>query len=119
MFNKINIEFTYDDDSIDEQTLFSYYDYILSVFESKRARFSFLKLLNKSFSEGDIKLYVATEDEILTVEPLLTEINKIFKLYGLKSKCLVEMSSFEVPIQSLIDEKIKKEDQILIITLKI
>lgn len=111
MFNKINIEFTYDDDSIDEQTLFCYYDYILSVFESKRARFSFLKLLNKSFSEGNVKLYVATEDEVLTVEPLLTEINKIFKLYGLKSKCLVEMSSFEVPIQSLIDEKIKKEDQ--------
>ena len=91
--------------------MFRYYDYILSVFEVKRSRFSFLKLLNKSFIDGNIKVFVATEEEIPTVEPLLVEINKIFKLYGLKGECVVEISSFEVPTQSLIDERIHKEDE--------
>ena len=111
MYTKLNIEFQYEDCTVDEQLMFRYYDYILSVFEVKRSRFSFLKLLNKSFIDGNIKVFVATEEEIPTVEPLLGEINKIFKLYGLKGQCAVEISSFEVPTQSLIDERIHKEDE--------
>ncbi len=111
MYRSINIEFEYDDNKVDEKLLFEYYDYILSVFETKKARFSFLKLLNKSVIDGNIKVYVATEEEIPTVEPLLIEINKIFKLYGLNTKCIVELSSFEISTQSLIDERITKEDE--------
>ena len=111
MYNKINIEFQYDDCTIEENKLFEYYDYILSVFEVKRARFSFLKLLNKSFVNGYIKVYVANDDEIPTVEPLLSDINQIFKLYGLNSKCVVEVSNFEVSTQSLIEDRIQKEDE--------
>ena len=96
MYNKINIEFEYDDCYTDEEILFKYYDYILSVFEVRRARFSFLKLLNKSYIDGDIVVFVAADEEIQTVEPLLEEINKIFKLYGLSSKCIVNVSNFEV-----------------------
>ena len=111
MYNKINIEIQYDDCTIEENKLFEYYDYILSVFEVKRARFSFLKLLNKSFVNGNIKVYVANDDEIPTVEPLLSDINQIFKLYGLNSKCVVEVSNFEVSTQSLIEDRIQKEDE--------
>jgi len=111
MYNKINIEFQYDDCTIDEQLMFRYYDYILSVFEIKKPRFSILKLLNKSFVNGNIKIFVATEDEIPTIEPLLIEINKILKLYGLKGECVVEISNFEVSTQSLIDERINIENE--------
>ena len=111
MYKKINIEFKYDDETIDDNFLESYFNYILSVFEVNKPRYSILKLLHKSCIGGCIKLYVATEEEIMTVEPLLSEINKIFKLYGLKSKCVAEVSNFEVPIQSLIDDRIEREDE--------
>ena len=86
MYNKIDIEFQYEDCTVNEQLMFGYYDFILSVFEVRKPRFSFLKLLNKSFIDGNIKVFVATEDEIPTIEPLLVEINNIFKLYGLKGQ---------------------------------
>ena len=111
MYNKIDIEFQYEDCTVNEQLMFGYYDFILSVFEVRKPRFSFLKLLNKSFIDGNIKVFVATEDEIPTIEPLLVEINNIFKLYGLKGQCIAEISSFEIPTQSLIDERIHKEDE--------
>lgn len=111
MYKKIEIKFEYDDYSVSENTLLAYYDYILSVFETRRARFSFLKLLNKACIDGNVKVYVASEEEVVTISPLLEEINKIFILYGLKAKCLPEISSFEVSTQALIDEKIHKEDE--------
>lgn len=111
MYKKIEISFEYDDYSVSENQLISYFEYILSVFETKRARFSFLKLLNKTCVDGNIKLFVAEEDEIATVTPLLEDINRIFILYGLKAKCIVEVSSFEIPVQTLIDEKVHKEDE--------
>lgn len=110
MYNKIAISFVYDDQTVNEELMFKYYDYILSTLEVKKARFSFLKLMNKGFFDGNIKVYVATEEEVPTIEPLLEEINKIFELFGLSSKCLVEVSNFEVSTQSLIDERIHNED---------
>lgn len=111
MYKKINIEFEYDDNTISEKLIFGYFDYIVSVFETKKARYSFLKFINRAYLDGALKIFVATDDEIPTIEPLLVEINKIFKLYGLKTQCVVEVSSFEVSTQSLIDEKIEKEDE--------
>ncbi len=111
MYKKINIEFKYDDNSIDDDTLNKYFDYILSVFETKKPRYSIIKLINHAAINGNVKLFVANEDEMPTLLPMLDEINKIFKLYGLTSKCILEVSNFEVPIQSLIEERIIREDQ--------
>ena len=114
MYKKINIEFKYDDNSVDANLLNDYYDYILSVFETNKPRYSILKPIHKSVVEDNIKLFVATDDEVQTISPLLVEINKIFKLYGLKSQCLVEISNFEIPVQKLIDERINKEEEKLL-----
>ena len=111
MYKKINIEFKYDDNSIDDDQLLRYFEYILSVFESKKTRYSIIKLVNKAAINGTVKLFVANEEEIYTLSPMIEEINKIFKLYGLKSNVVAEVSNFEVPIQALIDERIEMEDK--------
>ena len=111
MYKKINIEFKYEDNTIDDDSLMNYFEYILSVFETKKTRYSIIKLINKAAINGNIKLYVANEEEMPAISPMLDEINKILKLYGLNSKCLLEISNFEIPIQSLIDEQIEKEDK--------
>ena len=114
MYKKINIEFKYDDDNISDELLENYYIYILSVFEQNKPRYAILKPINRSCINGDVKLFVATDDEVQTVEPLLVEMNKIFKLYGLKAKCLVEISNFEIPIQKLIEDRLNKEEEKLL-----
>ena len=111
MYTKIDIAFNYEDSTVSEKLLFEYYDYILSVFEVRKARFSFLKLMNKSFIDGNIKVFVANEEEVPTIEPLLFEINKVLQLFGLSSKCVVEVSNFEISTQSLIDKRIHIEDE--------
>ena len=111
MYKKIKIEFHYEDNTVTDELLEQYFEYILSIFIMKRSRYSILKVMNKTFMNGNVKFYVASEEEIPTVEPLLNEINKIFELYGLNSKCIVEISNFEVPIQTLIEERMIKEDE--------
>lgn len=113
-YSSVSIIFNYKDSSISDKLLSKYYDYILSVFQTKKSRYSILKPINHICIDGNIKFYVATEDEILTIKPLLNEINNIMKLYGLESKCITEISNFEIPIQSLINERINKEDEKII-----
>ena len=110
-FKQINITFKYLDNSISDDMLLRYYNYIVNIFESKKPRYTILKPIHKGVMDGNVKLYVATSDEIETIQPLLDEINKIFKLYGLNNSCVAEISSFEVPIEKLIEERIIQEDE--------
>lgn len=110
-FKKVNITFKYDDQTISDEMLLNYYNYIVNIFKAKKSRYSILTPIHKGVSDGVVKLYVATDEEIDTLKPLLDEINKIFKLYGLNNYCLPEISSFETPIQSLIRERIAKEEE--------
>ena len=111
MYRKMTIDFKYDDNTISDDMLEKYYNYIIGIFVANKHRYTILNPIHKSCIDGNVKMFVATEDEIQTIQPLLNEINKIFKLYGLKSKCIGEISNFEVPIQTLIQERIHKEEE--------
>ena len=110
-FKKVNIKFAYNDNYISDEMLLAYYNYIVKVFVENKPRYAILRPINHSVSDGNIKLFVATEDEIETIQPLLNEINKIFKLYGLENKCVAEISLFEISINQLIENRISTEEQ--------
>ncbi len=109
-YQQFQLEIVYDSQNISEERIKQYYDYIIAVFEENKPRYCVLKTITKAIKENAIKMFVATEEEAITIEPLLEEINKIFCLYGLPVKCLVETSPFETPVQVLIDEKSNNND---------
>ena len=68
-FKQINITFKYLDNSISDDMLLRYYNYIVNIFESKKPRYTILKPIHKGVMDGNVKLYVATSDEIETIQP--------------------------------------------------
>ncbi len=110
-FTKYDLFFQYDDNTVDEKSLEEYYNAVVSFLEMNHSRYSILKCYTKSFNNSEITIFVANEDEIFTIQPLLNDVEKQMNKYGLKVQCGINVSPFIMSVQSMIDERNRKSTQ--------
>ena len=109
-YQSVIVRIRYESSSISTEMLEKYFTYCVNELGTLKSRYNTFESFNKTFTDDTVTIFVATDDEKAMLLELTGEIEKLFKQYGLKQSITVNVSSFETPISTIIQENIRSID---------
>ncbi|MFA6627501.1 MAG: PHP domain-containing protein, partial [Bacilli bacterium] len=105
-FQKAIVTLLYEKTLIRSDILEHYFTYIIDHKKNDQTRFLAYEQFSKSFDKNEITIFVADQNEAFMLKDLNREININLDRYGLSAKINTCISTFEIPIQKIIDKNI-------------
>lgn len=107
--NKVEVVVRYQNKNLSEELLEEYYRLVLAGLCQDKPRFSAINAFTTNFSDNQITVYVGDEDEIAIVKELADGILEALQNFHLGDiRFEVKISSFETPIDQIIEETLKE-----------
>lgn len=105
-YRKAIVIFNYEKSLITSDVLEHYFNYIIDHKKNDKTRFLAYEKFSKSFDKNEVTIFVADQNEEFMLHELNREINDDLAIYGLSAKIRTVISTFEIPIQKIIDKNI-------------